>query len=65
MQLSPPQGHFMFDTRIGGASSDVPDVLLESASKTLVLGAKGVFALGKKDYVVPFTADSFTSTCLG
>jgi len=58
-------GHFIFDTTQGSPSPTIPDVILESKSKRLKLGALYVFEPGTsaKEYQIPLSASAFQSSC--
>ena len=57
----------MFDTTGGGPSTQYPDIILEAKTKKLVLGARQIFkdSEANMNYRIPFSADPFTSICLG
>ncbi len=58
-------GHFVYDMTEGAPSTAVPDVVLESKSKRLRLGAKAVIMpnVAQYSYSVPFSAEAFNKVC--
>jgi hypothetical protein len=58
-------GHFVYDMTSGAPSTAVPDVVLESKSKRLRLGARAVIKpnVAVHTYSVPFSAEAFAKVC--
>mmetsp|Transcript_103564 Transcript_103564/g.167033 ORF Transcript_103564/g.167033 Transcript_103564/m.167033 type:complete len:1101 (+) Transcript_103564:87-3389(+) len=58
-------GHYVFDMNDGPPSTAVPDVVMESKSKRLRLGAKAVIKpnVAANKYSVPFSAEAFDKLC--
>jgi len=58
-------GHFVYDMTQGAPSTAVPDVVLESKSKRVRLGAKAVIKpnVAMHSYSVPFSAEAFDKVC--
>ena len=58
-------GHYVYDMTDGPPSATVPDIVLESKSKRLRLGARAVIKpnVASHSYSVPFSAEAFDKHC--